>query len=143
MMGTDYAADVMVIIFLSFHFFQCTKFFEQFEQKPRSEKMPIVALSCGSDHMMMLDEMGSLFVSGVNGKMQDCDKCFSEHGQLGLSHTFGFIDWEKNMPLSSLAGDKIRYIKCGFRTSFAVTANNVAFAFGWNKYGQVCMFGGH
>lgn len=90
---------------------------------PIPNDIPIVKMTCGIDHILMISKRGDLFSFGLNGR-----------GQLGL----GDIQ-PQNQPklVKALAGIKVVSIACGYWHNVALSEFNDVYTWGWNEHKQL------
>lgn len=91
-------------------------------ESEQSELPPIVALSCGYCHSMVLTRSGKLYVCGSN-----------EYGQLGTGSTNYYHDTFKRVQLVT----KIKYISTGFNNSWVIDVNDTIYGSGDNRCNQL------
>ena len=84
-------------------------------------KSRIIQLECGSDHTLLLTELGDVYGEGSNGSYQLSN-------EWNDPYTGSLIK-----KISSLSN--ITQIGCGYKTSFVLNNKGIMFTFGGNKYG--------
>ncbi|KAL9651536.1 hypothetical protein ABK040_001482 [Willaertia magna] len=91
---------------------------------------PLTAISAGSNHVLLLSSLGSVYGVGDN-----------TYGQIGSGNLLDFL---VPAPLSSLLstllglGEKIVSVVAGGNSSFMISSAGKLLAFGSNTFGQLC-----
>ena len=88
-----------------------------------TSSIPIIKVSCGTDHVLLLSSIGSLFSMGLNSR-----------GQLGQ----GDIETRTQPSLvAALDGLAIKDISCGHWHCLALSEIGDVYSWGWNQHKQL------
>ncbi|XP_028771495.1 ultraviolet-B receptor UVR8-like [Neltuma alba] len=85
--------------------------------------VPIKMVAAGAEHSVAVTEHGELFGWG-----------WGRYGNLGLGDRFDRLLPEK---VSSVHGDKMVIVACGWRHTISVSSSGGLYTYGWSKYGQL------
>ena len=90
---------------------------------PIPNKISIVQMACGIDHVLLVSKLGDLYSFGLSGR-----------GQLGHGD---IVTQTEPTLVKALAGIKTLSIACGNWHSLVLSEFSDVYSFGWNEHGQL------